>query len=333
MRPFLTPGRLALGLLAAVALAACDTRGTITTPNDPTYTLRLPVQATPVTIDNIYSGPPPWTPGVISLQDEFVYVEIFDVEQYLGRAATPDAVRIGPSWQAGTPAQQFEILDINNDGNRDIRLRWSLQQLVNDGHLSAQTTQLTVWGRDPGTGQEFTGTAAVVVGTPEPGDLSTAVSNNGSGGIFLDLTPNAPLRVITFETPIQGTVGTQAGVQVWTRPDSYVGHDGSPEGWTLTQTVMATRMGNLVNAPIVLEQPLTLPANQTTGVYLQVVTEGLGSGIRYTGTAANPPQTTWSNAHLTLFSDVARTGTVPFGGSRFTPRTFSGNVNYQVITD
>jgi hypothetical protein len=333
MKQLFAPGRLVVGLLAAFALVACDARGTITTPDEPSTSLRLPAQATPVTIDNVYSGPPPWTPGVISLEDEFVYVEILDVEQYLGRSATPNAVRIGPDWATGTPAQQFEVLDINQDGNRDIRLRWSLQQLVNAGHLGANTTQLTVWGRDPGTGQEFTGTASVTVGMPTAADLSTAASNNGSGGIFLDLTPNAPLRVVSFETPIQGTVGTQAGVQVWTRMGSYVGNDASAEGWTLTQTVMATRMGSLVNAEILLEYPLTLAANETTGVYLQVVTEGLGSGIRYTGTAANPPQTTWSNAHLTLFSDVARTGTTPFGGSRFTPRTFSGNVNYQVITN
>jgi hypothetical protein len=71
-------------------------------------------------------------------------VEILDVEQYLGRSATPNAVRIGPDWATGTPAQQFEVLDINQDGNRDIRLRWSLQQLVNAGHLGANTTQLTV---------------------------------------------------------------------------------------------------------------------------------------------------------------------------------------------
>jgi hypothetical protein len=333
MKPFLTPGRLAVVLLASVAVAACDTRGSITTPEEQTYTLRQPAQATPVEIDNIYSGPPPWTSGVISLQDEFVYVEILNIEQYLGRTATANAVRIGPDWANGTPAQQFEVLDINNDGNRDIRLRWTLQQLVDAGHLSSQTSGLTVWGRDPGSGQEFSGSASVAVGTPTPGDLSTAAANNGAGGIFLDLTPNAPLRVTSFETPLAGTSGTPAMVQVWTRTGSYVGFDGSSAGWTLTQTVTATRQGSLVNATLQLEQPLTLPANQTTAVYLQEVMGAFLNGVQYTGTAANPPQTTWSNAHLTLFSDVGRTGLTPFGGSRFTPRTFSGNVNYQVITD
>jgi hypothetical protein len=67
MKQLFAPGRLVVGLLAAFALVACDARGTITTPDEPSTSLRLPAQATPVTIDNVYSGPPPWTPGVISL--------------------------------------------------------------------------------------------------------------------------------------------------------------------------------------------------------------------------------------------------------------------------
>jgi hypothetical protein len=333
MKTLLNPSRIAIGLAAAVALAGCDQRGSITTPEASDLSLRVPMQTTPVTLHSIYSGPPPWTPGLISLQDEQVVVEILNVEQYLNRSATPGTVRIGSSWATGTPAESFQILDLNDDGNRDIRVRWSLQQLVDDGHLSAQTSELTVWGRDPGSGEEFSGSASVIVGTPTPGDISTAAANNGAGGIFLDLTPNVPLRVISFETPLAGTSGTPATVQIWTRPGSYVGFDGSSAGWTLTQTVTVTRQGSLVNAMLQLEQPLTLPANQTTAVYLQEVMGAFLNGVQYTGTAANPPQTSWSNAHLTLFSDVGRAGLTPFGGTRFSPRTFAGNVNYQVITN
>src|SRR5690606_12004534 len=42
------------------------------------------------------------------------------------------------------------------------------------------------------------------------------------------------------------------------------------------------------------------------------------------------PQTTWANSDLELFSDVARTGEIPFGGTRFEPRTFAGNIHYDV---
>jgi hypothetical protein len=58
--------------------------------------------------------------------------------------------------------------------------------------------------------------------------------------------------------------------------------------------------------PFTLTSPIVLPAGTPNGIYLHSVTTG--AGIRYTGTTAAPPQTTWSNADITLFSDVSRTG-------------------------
>jgi len=163
---------------------------------------------------------------------------------------------------------------------------------------------------------------------PGSGSLVTAPANKGSGGVFMDILPTRSLTVVSFNAPFGRTVGTIAVVAVSTCCGTYVEFDGDPTGWVLTQTVEATRAGIANNAPIVLTTPISLSAGETTGIYLQVVSDGLGSGLRYTGTAASPPQTTWPNADMTLFSDVARPGFVPFGGSRFTPRTFSGNVNY-----
>jgi len=162
----------------------------------------------------------------------------------------------------------------------------------------------------------------------QAGGLPTAPPNNGSGGVFLDLTPSTTsLFFEVFETPTQGAVGVPIQVEVWTRPGTYVGSTTSNAGWTLAQTVAGTG-GATTNTPVpfTLVPPLTLLAGTTTGVYLHSITTG--AGIRYTGTAALPPQTTWSNADITLFSDVARTGAVPFGGTQFTPRTFSGTIQY-----
>jgi hypothetical protein len=323
-----TPFRIVGATLLSAALFACD-GANVVTPDGSNKDFGAAPMQTPVMIHAVFSGPPNRDPNQISLNDPSVFVQILNVEQYLGRRAQPSAVRIGPSWETGTPAQDFAVLDINNDGNRDIQLRFNTQQLINAGHLGQGTTQLVVWGRDATTGQNFTGTANVtVIGGPggDPGSISTAPANNGSGGVFMDLTPTRRLDVVSFEAPFSGTVGTTATVQVWTRPGSYVGFDGNPEGWTLTQTVEATRQGLNTWAPIMLTAPIPLQANQTTAVYLQVT--DAGGGLRYTGTAANPPQTTWSNDDLTLFSDVARVTTTPFAGSRFTPRTFSGTVNY-----
>lgn len=170
-------------------------------------------------------------------------------------------------------------------------------------------------------------TASAIAGG---GFLETAPSNNGSGGVFMDLTPLGPsLRVTSFDVSYTGTSGTNVDVQVWTRPGSYVGFTGGSGGWTLTQTVVGTRGGTTVWTPLVLTTPILLQAGETTAVYLHCVTAG--GGIRYTGTTALPPQTTWENGDLRLFSDVARTGDIAFGGTLFTPRTFSGRVHYELV--
>lgn len=162
--------------------------------------------------------------------------------------------------------------------------------------------------------------------------LSTALPNNGSGGIFLDLTATSQnLQVLSFDTYFSSASGTPVQIQVYTRPGSYVGFDASSAGWTLTETANAISAGTTTLANMLLANPISLAPGTPTGIYLHAITAG--GGIRYTGTAAAPPQTTWSNADLTLFSDVSRTGAVAFGGTRFTPRTFAGNVNYAPVPE
>jgi hypothetical protein len=167
------------------------------------------------------------------------------------------------------------------------------------------------------------GPAAIVSGQ----SLATAPPNNGSGGIFLDLTAaSAALQVNSFDTYFSSAAGSSVTVEVYTRPGSYVGFTTSNAGWTLHTTATGTSAGTTALGPLPLNVPIQLPVGSTVGVYLHATTTG--GGIRYTGTGTIPPQTTWSNADLTLFSDVSRTGAIPFAGTQFTPRTFAGVVNY-----
>jgi hypothetical protein len=176
---------------------------------------------------------------------------------------------------------------------------------------------------------------ALVIAVPALGigqTLSTSTPNNGSGGIFLDLTAaSQTLSVVSFDTYFSATAGNAVSVEVWTRPGSYAGFDASNAGWTLTQTAGAISNGSATLASLVLGNAIQLSAGQTTAVYLHSITAG--GGIRYNGTSAAPPQTTWSNSDLTLFSDVARTGAASFGGTRNSPRTFAGNVNYAPVPE
>jgi uncharacterized protein (TIGR03382 family) len=160
--------------------------------------------------------------------------------------------------------------------------------------------------------------------------LSTGTtSNNGTGGIFLDLTPTGPgLNLTAFSTQFANAAGGATNVEVWTRPGSYVGFTTSNVGWTLSQTVSGVSGGSALNSPDhVLTSPIALPAGQTTAVYLVGLT---GSAIRYFGTGTTSTSN-YSNADLALFTNVSRTGSVAFGGTQFTPRAFVGTLTYEVI--
>jgi hypothetical protein len=163
--------------------------------------------------------------------------------------------------------------------------------------------------------------------------LTTVAPNNGSGGIFLNLSPvAAPLLFTGFSTYFSSAAGTPVSVEVWVRDGTYVGFTGSSTGWTLVQTVMGISAGSTVESSLInFAAPIQLAAGSTTGIYLHAITAG--GGIRYTGTAAAPPTTMFSNADLTLFSDTARTGAVSFAGTQFSPRTFSGTVAYSPVPE
>jgi hypothetical protein len=154
-------------LAAAVLLAACSDTSEMTGPAPGDDARLISPMQTPVDVHAVFSGPPNREPNQISLNDPSLFVQILDVEQYIPRPASPSDVRIGDDWETGTPAENFEIFDINNDGNRDIQLRFDLQQLIDDGHIGPETTEITVWGRDPTTTDLFYGEAEVEIIEPE----------------------------------------------------------------------------------------------------------------------------------------------------------------------
>ncbi len=157
--------------------------------------------------------------------------------------------------------------------------------------------------------------------------LGTAVSNNGTGGVFLTLTSTKDIKLTSFDVQLGSTVvGTLGSIDVYTRSGAYAGFTASNAGWTLVDTITASAAGTSVNTNAALNNQITLLNGQSMSFFLIGTTTG--NSLRYTGTTAVPPQTTWSNADLTLFSDVARTGQVAFAGTQFSPRTFSGAVNY-----
>lgn len=173
-------------------------------------------------------------------------------------------------------------------------------------------------------------TCLIAVGSAAADRLSTAGPNNGrsdaGAGIFVDLTADSGQISISEIGMVSSTSqGTPVRLRVWRRTGSYVGFDGTSDGWSVVDQVDAISVGNADPTPFILNNPITLDQGQVTGFLF----EGEIGGVRYTGTSGVPPQTTWTDSNMTLFSDVARGGP-PFSGSRFTPRCFSGYIEYEV---
>jgi hypothetical protein len=174
--------RLAVALLLSALLFGCDGRTPLEVPDTSRQSGNELVspQQIQVPIHAVFSGPPNREPGQISLDDPSVFVQILGIEQYLPRPASPNDVRIGETWETGTPAEDFIIVDIDNDGILDIQLRWSTQQLINNGHLGPDTELIVVWGRDPSTGELYRGQEHVTILPPPVAMEELVVVNDGN---------------------------------------------------------------------------------------------------------------------------------------------------------
>lgn len=110
-----------------------------------------------------WNGP---TPGTISLSQPDVHVVVFDIEPHIPphnpRAAIED-LRLGEVWESASTASSYRLRDVDNDGRRDVQMRFDSQRLVDEGNLSLGTSQIMIWGRDPVTEERYCGTTPVTV--------------------------------------------------------------------------------------------------------------------------------------------------------------------------
>ncbi len=156
-------------------------------------------------------------------------------------------------------------------------------------------------------------------------------SNNGSGGIFMEFTATNSLAINSIDTFVTGsTTVLSAQIEVWTRSGSYLGNVASNAGWTLHDTVTIGSTPNNTTLINIDFADVSIGAGNTVSVYMHSITAN--RGIRYfgLGTTSN---TNFADANLSLFTNTARTGAVSFGGTAFTPRALSGNVNYTVVPE
>lgn len=172
------------------------------------------------------------------------------------------------------------------------------------------------------------GLAITLNGNPGP------ANNGGSPGwaIFMDLTAGASnVNVTGMATANTGAAAAAFDVEVFTRTGTALGGPvgsgpgSSSAGWTSIGTAAATQGGTANGISNLIDIPdIAVGAGQTVGVAVlfRVV------GPRYvTGTTG---YVDYSDANLTLRTGDVRS--VPFGttGSFFTPRLFTGYVEYTV---
>jgi len=157
-------------------------------------------------------------------------------------------------------------------------------------------------------------------------------NNSGSagGGVYFDATVAAnPLRVLSFDVNTTATAGTPFGFEVYTRPGTYVGFTGSPNGWTLMATGTGTSAGRDQPSPVTLAAPFDLAASGVTGIAVSLRGGPGNASQAYTnGTGSNQH---YQNADLAL--DLGAASNVLFSGSAFTPRVWNGTIYYSVIPE
>lgn len=215
--------RVTCGLLLSTVLVACETTKPVDVDDrSPQASLLQVVACMDVELDAVYSGPPARANQFIDLNDLYVYVEVHDVLRFAVPNQMPSAndVRLGDDFATGTPAESYALLDINNDGKLDIRIRFSKFALVADGNLDQQTTEVQVWGLDRGPNDEYCGSLPVEVflPAPEPGEDVVVFNdiNIFDAGAMSMSTDNATMvrNLVTFNAPGPRNNGT---VVMWDR--------------------------------------------------------------------------------------------------------------------
>jgi hypothetical protein len=173
-------------------------------------------------------------------------------------------------------------------------------------------------------GGTYHGDGSACAATACPGFLQTALptsqESTNQPGIFFDLSAANDVTITALEYRTTVAAGTPVGVEVWVRSGSYIGHDTSPAGWTLHDTIN-NAISTGPNSPVFfgLANPLSISAGQTTGIYL--LTQS--GGIRFWG---DPSRLTFSDMNLSLYGEHVRT--LPWSGTLRWPRVFAGRIYY-----
>jgi len=161
--------------------------------------------------------------------------------------------------------------------------------------------------------------------TMAAGSLTTTFAGgNGFAGNMFDITPTADMGITAIDVHDEG-VGATSTVDVWYRPGTSFGYEGSSAGWTLMGSYTGVGAGFGLGTYIDMAgNGVTFVGGSTYGMYVNLTSYGVGgSRLNYT----NGTPTTYSNADLSLLTNCGK-ATPDFTGSTFADRMWNGTVYY-----
>ncbi|MCB9235978.1 MAG: right-handed parallel beta-helix repeat-containing protein [Bacteroidia bacterium] len=146
--------------------------------------------------------------------------------------------------------------------------------------------------------------------------VTTTFANNNScgGGNMFDIIAIAEVTLDSFDINISGS----ASVNVYYKVGTYLGSETNAGAWTLLGTANVIGAGT-GNPSRLVVPPLTVPAGQTYGIFINTTT------MVYTTLSAG---TYYNTPELSLYSGTGLCGA--FSGTNF-PRGWNGRVYYSAI--
>jgi hypothetical protein len=160
-------------------------------------------------------------------------------------------------------------------------------------------------------------------GAPRPALLTSPIgANNADEGNMFDVAAAQTITITSFE----GNLGVSGNTdyEIWTRPGTYVGFEGSSNGWTKLGAARFAGAGADTFTKIPIPVNVTIQAGARQAFYLT----NQGTNNRYhngsqVGAAAV------SNAELTIYEGAGvNYGTNGFAGTN-TPRVWEGKIHYR----
>lgn len=151
---------------------------------------------------------------------------------------------------------------------------------------------------------------------------TTFAGGNSQVGNMFDLSIGANALSITSLGLNVDTFSGPGNFDVWITNGSYVGVESNAAAWTKVSTTLVSSVAAEGSETLVDVSDFLLNANSSYGIYVTWDNVCCDRLLSYTNGA-----NTYSNADLTLTAGVGKDGNF---GATFTPRTWNGNLYYEL---